>query len=275
VSKRRDYTRLISPSGVADITGMRLETLDAWFRSFLHLHEFDSIDPSMNGLQVGRRNREVQRVAFAVDACVETFHRATVWNADILVVHHGIFWGREQAVRDAHYARLRHLIERDLGLYAVHLPLDQHMVYGNNAQMALALELEEIQPFGSFRGKNIGCMGSFATPVSLDSVVTRLFGSSDAPLAVLPFGATQIRTVGMVSGGGGSSLDEAVEKSLDLFITGDASHTLYHRALESAISVVFGGHYLTEIWGVKALAEKLSREYPDVETTFIDVPTGL
>lgn len=254
---------------------MRLETLDAWFRSFLPLADFESIDPSLNGLQVGRRNREVTRVAFAVDACMETFHRATVWEADLLVVHHGLFWGREQAVRDAHYARLRHLIEHDQGLYAIHLPLDQHMVYGNNAQMARAIGLEQVQAFGMFHGRSIGCMGTLQKPVSLESLLHTLFGSSDAPLAVLPFGPAQIQSVGMVSGGGGSSLDEAIERGLDLFITGDASHTLYHKALESAISVVFGGHYLTEIWGVKALAEKLSSEYPDVTTTFIDVPTGL
>ncbi len=254
---------------------MRLETLDTWFRSFLPIDDFETVDPSLNGLQVGRRNREVQRVAFAVDACLETFHRASVWNADLLVVHHGIFWGREQAVRDTHYSRLRHLIEHDMGLYAIHLPLDQHMVYGNNAQMARALGLADVQPFGRFRGRDIGCMGSLEAPLSIEALVTRLFGGVDAPLGILPFGAVQIQTVGLVSGGGGSSLDEAVSNGLDLFITGDAEHTMYHKALESEISVVFGGHYLTEIWGVKALAEKLSGEYPEVETTFIDVPTGL
>lgn len=254
---------------------MHIDTLDLYFRSFLPFEQFEGMDPSLNGFQVGRRNEEVRKVAFAVDACQETFHRAALWRADVLVVHHGIFWGRVEAIRGPMYARIEQLIEQDLGLYAIHLPLDQHLVYGNNAQMAKEIGLGNLQSFGSIKGQPIGCRGAFENPVSLEEVNRVLFGGAGNTISVLPFGPQHIRTVGFVSGGGGAAFDEAVDLGLDLFVTGDASHTLYHRALEASMNVVFGGHYLTEIWGVKALAGKLSSDYPDVETSFIDVPTGL
>ncbi len=254
---------------------MHIDTLDLYFRSLLPFEQFDGTDPSLNGFQVGRRDADIRKVAFAVDACQETFHRASLWGADVLVVHHGIFWGRVEAIRGPMYARIQQLFDYDLGLYAIHLPLDQHMVYGNNAQMASAIGLENLQPFGYIKGQPIGCRGEFSKPVSLEEVNRVLFDGSENAISVLPFGPQHVRTVGFVSGGGGAAFDEALDLGLDLFVTGDASHTLYHRALETSMNVVFGGHYLTEIWGVKALAEKLSSEYPDVETIFIDVPTGL
>lgn len=254
---------------------MHIDSLDLFFRSFLPFEQFTAIDPSLNGIQVGRRQEEVKKVAFAVDACQETFHRAKIWEADVLVVHHGIFWGRVEAIRGEMHARLSQLFESDLALYAIHLPLDEHMYYGNNAQMAFALAMDEIKPFGHYKGQHIGCHGTLERPWSIEEICNTLFGGQDEAIRVLPFGSQHIRSVGFVSGGGSSAIDEAIELGLDLFVTGDAAHTIYHRAAESSINVVFGGHYLTEIWGVKALAEKLSTEYPEVETRFIDVPTGL
>lgn len=254
---------------------MRLEGFDEYMRQMLAFDAFESIDPSLNGLQVGRREQEIQKVAFAVDACMETFNRAALWGADLLVVHHGIFWGRVEAIRGVHYERIQRLLEADLGLYAIHLPLDEHMSLGNNAQMAAALGLRDVEPFGRFKGATIGCRGRFEQPVSIDRINRTLFSGTENAIRVLPFGATEIGSVGLVSGGGPSAIDEAIELGLDLFITGDAAHTVYHRALESSISVVFGGHYLTEIWGVNALADKLGADHPEIETTFIDVPTGL
>lgn len=254
---------------------MQIDMLDRYFRSFLDVDRFSSSDPSLNGLQVGRRNEEVQKVAFAVDACQDTFHRASSWGADMLFVHHGIFWGRVEAVTGATYTRLHQLMEHDLALYAMHLPLDEHMVYGNNAQMAFALGLDSLEPFGYYKGNPVGCKATSNEPVSLNEIVRVLFGGGENTLGVLPFGTQSIRSIGFVSGGGPSAIDEAIESGLDLFVTGDAAHTIYHRALESSTNVIFGGHYLTEIWGVKALAEKLTHDHPEIETTFIDVPTGL
>ena len=253
---------------------MQLVELDAWFRDIMRIADLEGIDPSLNGIQVTRRNSEVSRIAFAVDACVETFHRAVEQGADMLLVHHGIFWGRESRLTGAHYQRIRYLVENDLALYAVHLPLDMHPEFGNNAGMAAALRLREVRPFGTFKGQQIGCTGLLPEAQSIEEIAQTLFGGTDQTLGVLPFGPRQIRSVGLVSGGAPLEVEEAISEHLDLYVTGDAAHQVYHRAMETGINVIFGGHYLTETWGVRLLSERVARE-SDMETLFIDVPTGL
>ncbi len=253
---------------------MKLSELDETLRGWLPLAEFEAIDPSANGLQVDRRNPEVNHVAVAVDACLESFRRAAELGADLLFVHHGLFWGKEQTVTGAQYERLRTLFDHDLALYAVHLPLDRHPELGNNAVMMQELGVQELEPFGSFKGYEIGCAGRLREPLRLEQVVERLFGERSEVLSSLPFGPERIETLGVVSGGAPAAVEEAIERGLDLFITGDASHQLYHRALEAGINVVFGGHYATETWGVRAVAARLEAEF-GLTTSFIDLPTGL
>lgn len=231
-------------------------------------------DPSINGIQVQRRNPEIARVGLAVDACQESFRRAAEESCDMLFVHHGIFWGRESAITGTHYERIRLLIEHDLALYAAHLPLDLHPRFGNNARMARALGLEQVRPFGSYHGTAIGVEGHVAAPARLDDICTTLFGGPEHALSVLPVGPQRIESVAVVSGGAPRLVSEAIAKGIDLYITGDASHTIYHEALEAGINVIFGGHYQTEVWGVRAVGEYLADEL-GLETTFIDVPTGL
>jgi dinuclear metal center YbgI/SA1388 family protein len=253
---------------------MLLKELDQYFRGYLSIDDMVRTDPSMNGIQVGRSDTAVHKVAFAVDACLETFERTHEAGAHVLVVHHGIFWGKERPLTGHHYRRIRYLMENDIALYAVHLPLDMHPDVGNNIRMARALSLEKIEPFGEVKGTSIGYQGKLPSASSLEGIVSTLFGSSDNVIQSLPFGTEEIERVGIVSGGAPGSVHEAIHKGLDLFITGDASHTIYHAALEDGINVVFGGHYNTETWGVAALAERLHSD-TGLETTFIDVPTGL
>lgn len=253
---------------------MTLTDFDSYIRTFLALDAFAAIDPSRNGVQVDRRNAEIRRVAFAVDAAQEVFERAVEWGADLLFVHHGIFWGHEQVVTGTHARRLRFLFENDLGLYAAHLPLDAHLEVGNNAVMAQQLQLVDVEPFGLFRGMPVGVQGRFVLPVAVDEVPKRLFGTRFTPLAVLPFGPPQVRTVGIVSGGAKREIEQAIDAGLDLYITGDADHATYHRCREAGIHAIFGGHYATEVWGVQRVARKLEME-TDLAATFIDVPTNL
>ena len=232
------------------------------------------VDPALNGLQVGRAGTELTRIAFAVDACLETFQRAVEWGAELLFVHHGLFWGRPLALQGAHLARVRLLLEHDLALYAMHLPLDCHPTLGNNAGMAQALDLQARTPFGEYRGAMIGLQGSLPEPRPLADVAAALFGGERNCLAVLPFGRELIERVALVSGGGTRDLDAAIAAGVDLFVTGDAAHENYHAALEAGINVVSGGHYLSEVYGVRAVAERLARD-TGVATNLIDVPTGL
>lgn len=253
---------------------MTVQELDSYFRSILPIDDFAGIDSSRNGLQVARREPSVHRVAFAVDAALEVFAAALQWGAQMLFVHHGLFWGREEVLTGTHYERVRVLIESDCALYAVHLPLDAHLSLGNNAGMASALGLVDVEPFGLVRGIPIGVMGRFSKPVPLETIQERLFSGMQSPLAVLPFGPREISTIGLISGGAPFEVDQAIRLGLDCYVTGDANHVVYHRCREAGINAIFGGHYATEVWGVRAVARKLAAD-SGVETTFIDIPTGL
>ncbi|PIE98698.1 MAG: Nif3-like dinuclear metal center hexameric protein [Treponema sp.] len=252
---------------------MKQNELDSYFREFLKIDEFASIDPSQNGLQIANTGKEIKKIAFAVDACLETVKQAASLNADMLFVHHGIFWGQSPKIVGVHYDRVREFFNADMALYAVHLPLDAHPVYGNNAGLAARLNLQDIVPFGDWRGVKIGCSG-VSCGMDIETLVKRLFPDGEKPISVLPFGKKEIRTVGIISGGASDDLSQAIDAGLDLYITGELKHQAYHEALENKINVIAGGHYQTETVGVKLVAEKLRSE-TYLETVFIDLPTGL
>ena len=253
---------------------MTLTELDQWLSAFLDLPALAAVDSSQNGLQVGRRAEEVRKVAFAVDASMESFRRAADWGAEVLFVHHGILWDKPVRITGSLYERVRFLVERDLALYGVHLPLDLHPEVGNNIGIARLLGLTDIQPFGLHRGVKIGCKGVLPSPMSLDEVVLRLSGRQGERVKTLPFGPPRIQTVGIVSGGAPMDVVQATAERLDLFVTGEPAHMIYHHCLEERIHAIFAGHYHSESFGVLSLAARLARE-TGLETTYLDVPTGL
>ncbi len=253
---------------------MTLKELDGYFNKFLELSEFDKADISLNGIQVGEGEQEIRKVAFAVDACLESFIRAANAGADLLFVHHGLYWGAPVRITGDFYKRIQFLMENKLALYTAHLPLDSHPEVGNNAAIANRLGLTEITPFGSYRGIKIGYKGILPEPLDLDNLLIHLGTNRDACLSVLPFGDEKVRSVGIVSGGASSDVLQALSEELDLFITGEVSHQIYHACMEGRINYIAAGHYFTEIFGVRALAGALERD-TGIETLFIDVPTGL
>lgn len=238
--------------------------------ALLRVSDFVPYDLSLNGLQVGDGEAEVRKAVFAVDACERVFSLAAAAHAQLLVVHHGLFWGKPLAVTGAHYKRIRTLLDNGLALYACHLPLDAHPVYGNNARIAQALGLEETEAFAPYRGVKIGIKGVLPRPVPLDEV-PGLLGLE--PAVVLPFGKKSVRTVGIVSGGAADEVSYAMDEGLDLYITGESSHQTYHPCEEGGINMLCFGHYATETFGVRALMEVVSGM--GIETSFIDAPTGL
>ncbi|MBQ8385014.1 MAG: Nif3-like dinuclear metal center hexameric protein [Spirochaetaceae bacterium] len=255
---------------------MTLHQLDDYFRSFLNMEHYRG-DPSLNGIQVENSQpggKEIRKVAFAVDACQETISRAATAGADLLFVHHGFFWGQCQTITGAHYQRIRQLLEKDMALYACHIPLDTNELVGNNYGLARRLELQDLRPFGDWHGMTIGVGGTFPAPATLDSLVQRLFPGGERPLHLLPFGKKEISTVAIVSGGAARELSQAIEQGYDAFVTGEIGHEQYHQAMEAGINVVAGGHYQTETVGVSLVMEKLARE-TGIDIVFIQVPTGL
>ena len=164
-------------------------------------------------------------------------------------------------------------MKNDLALYAAHLPLDRHAEVGNNARIMDLLGIAEPEPFGAFKGKDIGYKGRLPEAADIQSLVVKLFGSWGERFNVLQFGPREIRNVAVISGGGTREVSQAISEGMDLYITGDSSHNIYHEAREAGINVLFAGHYLTEVFGVKAMADAVAAEL-GLETLFIDVPTG-
>lgn len=253
---------------------MTLHDLDGRLSDFLDLAAVAAIDPGRNGLQVARRSHEVRRVAFAVDASLETFRRAGAEDADVLVVHHGLFWSDPVLLTGSAYERVRFLVEHDLALWAAHLPLDRHPEVGNNAGIARRLGLVDVEPFGLYHGVKIGCKGRLPSPLPLARIAALLGEGQPDAVTTLPFGPEEVRTVGIVSGGGPLDVPQAVADGLDAFVTGESAHQVYHYCREEGINAFFAGHYRTETHGPKALAAWLARE-TGLETTWLDVPTGL
>lgn len=253
---------------------MVLKDLEFWFNSLLEIETFISADPSQNGLQVENDGEEITRVAFAVDASLQTIEKAAAAGAGLLVVHHGLFWKDPLCVTGSHYGRIKALFNSNLALYASHLPLDAHPEVGNNAGLAHKIGLESLEPFGDWRGMMIGFKGIFSEPVSLDVILTRLFSDGKKNVHVLPFGPKEIRTVAIVSGGASGEVHQAMQQGCDLYITGEVEHSIYHPCLEGHISVIGAGHYETETIGVRLLAQRLAQE-TGIDTVFIDAPTGL
>lgn len=253
---------------------MQLHEFDRYCRDLLRIEEFDSIDASRNGLQVERNNREIKKALFTVDAALQSFEQAAELGADLLFVHHGIFWGRDFPLTGSHYRRVRTLVEKDIALYAVHLPLDAHPQLGHNYRMARTLGLEEIEPFGWYKGKTIGFRGVLPQAQDLNRVLERLDIAPADCNAILPFGPARNTSVGIISGGSSRDVSQAIDADLDLYLCGEAHHSIYHLALENGINVAAAGHYATETWGLQATAERIAAD-TDIETIFVDLPSGL
>ncbi len=253
---------------------MDLTGLDSWFRGFLDFEGWERADASLNGVQVGRSPGEVTTVAFAVDACLESMRRARDAGAQVLFVHHGIFWGKNERVVGPARERLRFLLEHDLALYACHGPLDAAPVVGNNAVLCRLLGLEALEPFGFEGGKALGLSGRFPAPLPLDEAVRRVLPDGTPPRSLLAFGPRDVRTAAVVSGCAIPEFRDAAAGGIDLYVTGESSHEFYHAAEEAGVNVLCAGHYATETHGVRAVADKLALE-TGIAAAFIDLPTGL
>ncbi|WP_135663578.1 Nif3-like dinuclear metal center hexameric protein [Halorhabdus rudnickae] len=246
------------------------------FDKRLRIADYADIDASANGLQVGSTDHQVEHVAVAVDAAVETIEAAREVGADLLVVHHGLFWGDGMtSVTGEAYRRLAPLIDDDHALYAAHLPLDGHQDLGNAAGVADVLDLSNRAPFGEVGGEYIGQRGRMPA-MTVDELTERLAAELDTggqQIQTLDFGPEEISDVAIVTGSGTDWIEEAAEKGVDALVTGEGKQAVYHRAKELGVTVVLAGHYATETFGVRALAG-LAEDW-GLETTFIDHPTGL
>lgn len=247
---------------------MKLRELVEFLNDYLKVREFE--DDSLNGLQV-EGPEEVQIIATSVDASLKTFQRAKELNAQLLLVHHGLFWGKPFPLVGVDFSRLEALVKNGVGLYACHLPLDAHPEVGNNALLARMLNLEKIEPFGLYKGVPIGCAGFLPRPLTLKEIERILKEKLNQEVEAWDFGKKEIQSVAIVSGEAGSIMKEGVGK-FDLLVTGGAELSLYRLVEDACQSILFAGHYATETVGVRALGELLASKF-SLRHFFLDLPS--
>lgn len=234
----------------------------------LRVAEFQ--DDSNNGLQV-ENSGTIRRICAGVDASMEFFMKAAERDAGLLICHHGVSWGASlKKITGLNYNRLKFLMDRDMALYACHLPLDAHPRLGNNAVICREFGLKGIKPFGGSYGGPLGFSGSLPEAVSYEKfkqLARSVFGNISG---MMNFGKEKVRTAAVVSGGGSADIIYAGKAGIDVFVSGEPSLTAYHIAQEYKINAIFAGHYATEVFGVKAVAALLAEKF-SVKSEFIDM----
>jgi len=250
---------------------MQLDELVSYLDDFLDTRAMPDYRDAFNGLQVQGKH-DVKRIAVAVDACIATIEQAIGWGAELMLVHHGLFWGAKAPITGNYYRRIAPLIESGMALYSAHLPLDAHLEVGNNAVLMRKLGIEISGSFLPFEGVNIAYWGD--TELPRVEFIQRVESVLNIKPLVMPFGTETVKRVGICTGGAGSDIARAAAVGCDTFLTGEGNHHTFFEAEERGINVLYAGHYATETVGVQALAAHLVDRF-GFETTFLDHPTGL
>lgn len=233
-------------------------------------------DDAYNGLVVDGGNHDIRTIAYSVDPGLSVIEAAVKSEADLLITHHSLQYGRAYYTVTGPYGKkISTLLRGQCSLYCAHLPLDGNMEVGNAAELGRFLKLSSLEGFCKDHGSFIGAKGHFDRPKELPDIVEALktLPGAGEPL-IFPFGKQQIKTVGIVTGAGGFAIHEAAANGIDLLITGEAKQHEYHTTKELGINAIFAGHYATEVFGVKALTELVAKQF-GIKCIFIDEPTGV
>lgn len=259
---------------LADITG--------YLDGYLRIREVPDEANAVNGLQVENAG-QVVRIIAAVDASLETILQAGAVGGPtggppdptLLLVHHGLFWDGNVPLTGRRLRRVRALLDRDIALYAAHIPLDVHPEVGNNVVLAERLGIHVAGWFGAYRGIPIGVWGDAPAALQSREALTRRLGELlESEARVIPGGPAHVGRIGIVTGGAGTMIAAARDAGLDTFVTGEGPHHTYFDAMEWGVNVIYAGHYATEQVGVQALAAHLSARFA-LPWAFHHHPTGL
>jgi dinuclear metal center YbgI/SA1388 family protein len=250
---------------------MQTVELVEYLNAFLRVGEVPDDPRALNGLQV-EQGAGVTRLGAGVDASERTIALAEARGCDFLIVHHGLFWDGNIPMTGRRYRKVSALLRAGIGLYAAHIPLDIHPEVGNNAVLARALGMAPEGTFGSYQGVELGVWGRLE--LRREALAARLDDLLGGHIKLIPGGGERVARVGVVSGAGGDMIGAAIRLGLDAIVTGEGAHHTYFDAMEGGINAYYGGHYATETWGVRALAEHLSERF-GLPWEFLDNPTGL
>ena len=259
------------------MTPIALHAIADHLDTLLRTHETPDYPPALNGVQVEHRG-PVVRIAAAVDCSERTIRAAAAADANLLLVHHGLFWGGLRPITGPMHARLRLLFDHDIALYASHLPLDAHETLGNSRLLAEAIGLEPTAPFARYQTIHCGVSGACAltTAALLDRV--RQFSKMHGGDALAsPFAPNRHSSRWAICSGAGANADtvaEAVARGIDTLITGEGPHWSAVDAEERGLVIIYAGHYATETLGVQALAAHVSSQF-GVPWNFLPAPTGM
>jgi dinuclear metal center YbgI/SA1388 family protein len=256
-------------TALADVVAFLDETLDT--------ARVPDYGGAVNGLQVANRGK-VTRIAAAVDFSTRAVNAAVAADANLLLVHHGMFWSGAQPITGIRYDRMRALLDHDLAVYSAHLPLDLHAEIGNNALLAKRLGLAPSGGFARFQQITVGLQGRSEVPTDHIAAAARALASEHGGFAVVtPIAPGRVtRRWGLCTGAGASSetLREAIAAGIDTLIVGEGPQHTAVEAMDNDIVIIYAGHYATETLGVRALAERTASHF-DLTSAFLDLPTGL
>jgi len=244
----------------------------SYLDDFLRIAKIE--DSSYNGLQVEGK-AEIQKIAFAVDAGIEVFEKAKEQNADMLIVHHGLFWDKiDPRFIGANKKRIDILLGANMNLYGVHLPLDMHAEVGNNVELVKIVGAKVCGSFYKYRSDFIGAVGKFTEARNVSQLAEILENKLKTKTHIL--GADrEVSSIAALSGGVGlDALHAAKEAGADLLIAGE-KRDFYHLANDLGISVILAGHHASEQTGIWALQRHIKEKFPDLECVYIECPTGL
>jgi dinuclear metal center YbgI/SA1388 family protein len=250
---------------------VRLEDLVAYLDDYLRIREVGDDANALNGLQVTNAG-DVRHVAVAVDACQAVIRQAGERGADLLLVHHGLYWGGLEPLVGRAFERFAALVRHGIAVYSAHVPLDRHPEVGNNIVLARRLGIEVRGWWGEYKGAPIGVWGE--VDLTREGLAEKLTAALGPTPRLIPGGPERVKRVGVITGAGGSMIRQAKEAGLDTYVTGEGKHWAYFDAEELCVNVYLAGHYATETVGVKALAEHLAERF-QLRWSFIDHPTGL
>jgi len=246
---------------------MKLSDLVTYFDGLLKVGEIRDYPNALNGLQVENAGA-VTKIAVAVDACEAVIRRAVESGANLLIVHHGLFWSGLGPVSGAAYRKLRLALEANLAVYSAHLPLDAHPEFGNNALLCDALGL------GDWRMPFLEIGWRVEQEITREELADRLGKAVGGGVHLAPGGPAVVRKIGVVTGGAGGEIFQAAAQGVDTFITGEGPHWSYTAAEELGVNLWYAGHYATETFGVKALGKHAQEKF-GLPWEFMDHPTGL
>lgn len=256
---------------------VHLTELAAYLDAYLRIGDTPDYPPALNGVQLAHVG-PVRSVAAAVDFSSTTIQGTIDADANLLIVHHGMFWGGLQRIDGRVYERLKLLFAHDVAVYAAHLPLDAHPVHGNSRLLAGALGLAVSDGFAPFDGTYCGVRGeSDVETRSLRLRLEEFAREHGGSVVASPFGAGRRTKRWAICSGAGAdakTLGAASALGVDTLIVGEGPHWTAVDAIEREIVMLYAGHYATETLGVCSLAEHL-RERFGLPWTFVPAPTGL